>query len=507
VEIEYRVTISKNGGIKVESDPGLPPRVPSLRAFLPDSPLDIRLSEHQLHFERQPDGRLLFSTANRMEVSWTPAGTNTTVQALVHTLVRGSGQPDALTGTITADTEGFAGSELPFQLGRVQLQMPFGWPIPRGGCTGQLSAEKAAFGDLVMGPLDLECVINDSQLSVYGLCAVGASKAATAHIDGSLLDLGAKGIAAGWEINLPLGSNGVPLQLRKLLPTAPKGDIEGTLTGTFTSCDVSSPMLGVRLDAREIRLPDQSLSLTGLKAASGFDPATATASERHQRLTIEEVRLGSLTLRGVEALYDVEADGSVFLESARAQCSGGAVEVHALRIVPGAETFEVVLRGDRLRIRELFAQLGLPAASGDGALSGRVPVRLEKGRPRFENGFLFTTPGRPGVISFGDTDAIAGALAQGAGQNAQVALVGAALKAFSYEWITVTVNSEDDILMLVMTISGRPERNIPFRYENKSGTYVVTSGSETGSRPPMVVNLNFRIPLDEVMKYTVDLGK
>lgn len=504
VELGYHAQLDARG-VQMRGDPDFEPRIRPFRAFWPDAPLDVELREHALGLDWGPDGEMVFIANHSMDVTWAPCDTNVEVRARVRTSVEVDTSPGAFAATIIVDTEGTAGKNLPFQLGNVRLTMPLEWPVPEDGYEGRLVVDKATYGDLILGPLDLACRVDEEGLSVSGSCAAGKRGTATARIEGCAIR-SSTGMRISCRADLPLGSNAAGLELRELLRTAPKGGIEGKLSATVTTHTGSNAVLGVEVDARRLHLPEKSLSISGLRTACRFDLADAPASERHQRLTAEEIRLGSLTLRQAEAQYDIESDGSVFLESARAECSGGRVEVLGLRITPGSEVLEVVLRGDRLQIKDLFTQLGLPTASGDGALSGRIPLRLERGRPRFKEGFLFTAPGRPGVISFGDTDALAGALAQGAGQNAQVALVGAALKAFAYEWITVSINSEKDVLRLLMTISGRPARNIPFKLENKTGTYVVTSPGESGSRPPMVVNLNFRIPLDEIMKYSVDWG-
>ena len=87
-------------------------------------------------------------------------------------------------------------------------------------------------------------------------------------------------------------------------------------------------------------------------------------------------------------------------------------------------------------------------------------------------------------------------------------LVTAALAEFNYDWITMTLNSEDEELRLAVEISGTPEQVLPYEYDSKTGTYMkIALRPGRGIRQPMQFKLNLTIPLNQLLCYASGVNR
>ena len=91
---------------------------------------------------------------------------------------------------------------------------------------------------------------------------------------------------------------------------------------------------------------------------------------------------------------------------------------------------------------------------------------------------------------------------QNSPQFAQLDFAGAALRDFNYNWVKLSLVSEGEDVMLRMNLDGRPAKPLPFHYDQKSGTFErLKISSEKGIDQPIVLDVNFRIPFNELLGY------
>jgi len=487
--------------ISLVAVPPNPPKSPLLTGRIPGLPGQISVPDWRIRVASdRTNGKLACSARVTTELGPADGGTNGCQAGFLTRLDLG-GNRKCLTGDLHTESAGLRLRR--YECGPMRLDLPVMWPLPEGGLHGNFHLDSVASGKLRGGPLSLNLTGNLHGLSITGYCAVGSQTAAIASVSGTVTHHEGKR-AGRLSLSLPLGNTVAPLDLRQILPNAPPANVRGTVSACFTS---SNSTLEVAGDLPHLEFEHPALTIEGLKTRCLLNAHALPASLPAQLLTIERAALGSLSMQSLELLYRVELDKSFTIRGAHAQWCGGKVDLQGVTLRPGGESLDLLVHVDRILVGDLFRQLGLPTTSGDSTVSGRIPVNRHRGQLRFTDGFLSTRPGRTGVISFGDTDAIAAALAAGAGRDARLALVSAALKEFAYEWITLTLNSKGDELAMQMSLFGKPAKRIPFKLENRTGVYVVTSRKEEWSSPKMQVDLNFNIPLDDILNVTTHTTK
>lgn len=274
------------------------------------------------------------------------------------------------------------------------------------------------------------------------------------------------------------------------------------------SGDSSGTVARVSLEVESLDVPPVELSLRNLKTSCTLHFPGEVRSQPEQVLTVESLAVGTLQLDQIEMHYQLEPDSVFFIESLMLNWCGGRVSLFDTRIFPDAATVSARLFCDRLSLEQVMVACGLDGFSAGGELNGRLPILWSEEGLRVDQGFLFTTPGRGGIFSFGAAEAAAGILPPGSLESGQVGLVTAALAEFKYDWITMTVTSEGDSLLAVVEMSGTPENVLPYEYDSKKGTYVkVALRPGRGIRQPMQFKLNLTVPLNQLLCYASGINR
>ncbi len=188
---------------------------------------------------------------------------------------------------------------------------------------------------------------------------------------------------------------------------------------------------------------------------------------------------------------------SIFIESAQLSWCGGRVEMGGLKLYKDMERLDTTLYCDRLGYTELLNQFDIGDAEGEGSLNGRLPLLISKEGIRFDDGFLFSTPGNSGIVRFRNTDQ----LRQGIPSVNQAAYLEYSLNAlenFSYNWTKLTFNTEQEQLLLSLQLDGKPAEPLPYGY--KDGQIVKTEKG-SGLQHPIRLDVNFRLPLNDLFRY------
>ena len=141
-------------------------------------------------------------------------------------------------------------------------------------------------------------------------------------------------------------------------------------------------------------------------------------------------------------------------------------------------------------------------AEGKGSVSGRIPVRFNKGDFSFDNGFLFSTPGDGGIIHLSGADILTQGIAKDTAQYNQIDLAREALKDYDYNWVKLLMNTEGENLMLKISFDGKPSNLLPFVYKKDFWGFVrVKSGKQLSDFQGIRLNVNMGIPLNKILKH------
>ena len=309
-------------------------------------------------------------------------------------------------------------------------------------------------------------------------------------------------------VQIPLAAaDGSPVQLGGLVPGADdllaSGLVQAELSGSRSSAEAV-----LSLAVGSLEFPAHSLSLSNLYTACTMRFPGELRSQPGQSLTADSLSIGKLKLEQIRMHYQLEPDSTAFIEDLEFNWCGGRVNLYSARFAPDSTNVSVRLFCDRLSLEQVLAACGLTGFSAGGELNGRLPVQWTKAGVSIDRGFLFTTPGRGGTFSFGDTQTAASLLPPGSLEEGQIGLVAAALASFRYDWITMTLNSEGKNLRIEIEASGEPVNVLPYEYDSRSSSYVkVELRPGRGIRQPMNFKLNLTVPLNQLLCYASGINK
>jgi hypothetical protein len=224
-------------------------------------------------------------------------------------------------------------------------------------------------------------------------------------------------------------------------------------------------------------------------------------SAPQQRLRVSRVTLGKLEAKNLKVDFRVEPPGTLFFEKVQIDWCQGKINAAAIRIIPGRDEYESILFCDRLNLSMVLKQLGAAEAQGDGTVNGRIPILWTNGRLSFDNGFLYSSPGQTGAIRLSGTQALLSGLPPDSPQHVQLDIATEALKDYTYKWAKLSVQTEDDTLLLKLQFDGKPNRLLPFAYDGQSGRFKRVAGQGLADFKGLSIDLNLRSPLNDILNY------
>ncbi|MCP4341840.1 MAG: hypothetical protein GY799_23895 [Desulfobulbaceae bacterium] len=251
------------------------------------------------------------------------------------------------------------------------------------------------------------------------------------------------------------------------------------------------------VDYRDGTLTHGENKLSGINIGVVFPLLPLLQSSPSQLCTIGSLNLGKVKLSDAHIRFRIEDDQSIFLEKSRLSWCGGKVETGGFTLSKDMKELETTLYCDRLGFTELLSQFGIDKTEGQGSLNGRLPLLISSTGLTFDDGFLFSTPGNSGIVRFNDTKQ----LRQGIPDINKSAYLDYSMKAlenFSYNWAKLSFNSQKDDLLIMMQLDGKPAEPLPFGY--KKGQ-IVPSNKGPGLQHPIRLDVNFRLPLQDLFQY------
>lgn len=189
--------------------------------------------------------------------------------------------------------------------------------------------------------------------------------------------------------------------------------------------------------------------LTNLNSVIEFDKPWPLSTKPDQVVAVELADIG-LPLTNALFRFKVNDGKTLDLKESRLQMAGGNVALEPALIVFDAPAHNLKLKVDGISVGELFDTLGIAGLSGEGSISGDVPVTIFPGGIAIPDAKLAATA--PGVLRY-DRNQAPLAL-QSAGESVAMALE--ALADFHYEklMLDLTRNLTGDV-SLGLHITGR----------------------------------------------------
>jgi hypothetical protein len=221
-----------------------------------------------------------------------------------------------------------------------------------------------------------------------------------------------------------------------------------------------------------------------------------------QQIYFNKISLGDIVAENGKIDFQIESARSFLIEKIHFKWCNGRVETQSIRLSPAVEDYRMTFYCDRLNLAKVLEQFGAAKAEGRGTVSGRIPLQYTKAKFRFDDGFLFSTPGEGGKINLSGTDILTAGIPPGTPQFVQMELAAAALKDYDYSWAKLNITSEGEELLLQMQMDGKPAKTLPFVYRKDIGGFIKVEADSKGSKFQGIrLDVNFRLPLNKLLQY------
>ena len=386
-----------------------------------------------------------------------------------------------------------------------RADLPFGWDPLSGKSDGSYSIARVARGQLPLGRIHGRLTRTASGYAVSGTGVGSFLPGMIAHLSGNVVAIGLRPSGASFTVDVPAFQLPADDDLGRLVPAA-----HGvTLTGRLSArAKVSIGPTGVGgslnlgLAKGALAMPARHITLEGIDTRMDFPELPRIRSAPAQRIRFSRAAMGAIVVDGGSVDIQVESRNTLFVEKGRLSWCGGKVDVQSLRVTAGRRDYNVGLYCQRLSLSRILEQLGAVHAKGSGTLNGRIPVVYRNGKVRFDDGFLFSTPGEGGRIQLTGTDMLTRGIPAGTPQFAQVDLAREALKDYKYKWARLGLRSEGQDVVLRLQFDGKPANPLPFVYKKSLGRFVRIEADMEGSRfQGISLDVNLRLPLNRLLQY------
>jgi hypothetical protein len=386
----------------------------------------------------------------------------------------------------------------------IKGDLPFSWPLDRSHDRGKLSIGNFTYGDYVLGPVSLKIAQKKGDISFAGTVKYPDLADMIINLEGST-SLTSKSGATNIKAAIPVYQPGADIDLGKFAPVLKgykfngllKADGEINLAGSLIKSGLDINIENGALNNKETKLAlkDILLSLT-------LDDLISFRSPFGQKIKIGEASFGDISATDVAFDFRVDSLSSIFIEQGRFKWCGGNINIQSFRVDTEKDEYLITLFCDRLKLSDLLEQFGVFGVSGGGAVNGRIPITISKGKISFQDGFLYSTPGGGGKINIQGTDIFKEGMTPGTPEYIQMDIASEALKAFDYSWVKLSLDSNDGELAVKLQFDGKPENKLPFRYDKDLSRFNrVETSSEGSNFQGISLDVNFKLPLDELLNY------
>ncbi len=240
----------------------------------------------------------------------------------------------------------------------------------------------------------------------------------------------------------------------------------------------------LKINEASLSFPESKIFLEGVESEIRFKDLARFISEPGLSLRFKKLSFGDIPLTDGELVFTLEDGDSVFFERGVFNWCRGRLHANSFRYFfdeNRENEFKLILYCNKINFNDMINTLmGKEMTSGSGEISGIIPLRINKGVPVFEKGFLYSTPGEKGNIAVTESHLISGG----------VLLVEEAIKDFLYESIKVSLDTVDNNLNMTVFINGTPNRILPLVYNNKKKDFIRIESGKSGVK---LKGLNLRL--------------
>lgn len=386
----------------------------------------------------------------------------------------------------------------------MQLQFPVSWPLMQEQQEGVFKIDSISLRAVDLGSLNAALHQRSDKIEINGKLASNIIPDGLIAFNG-ILHFPDKINSFGGVTFFAENTRISPENFSPLFPVMDSFSGSGQLNmnGQVTLYrDRTAGFLSLDLHDGNLDIPKFQTSAEGINFTVDFPDFPALHTSPEQKFSINRITGKKLLVTDIKSSFRLESPDSLFVEKISAGWSGGRLFSGSFRLQKEKPGFEVALLCDRLDLAGVLTQLGLARAEGNGKVSGRIPLLYEKGNLYVDNGFLFSTPGETGTLKIIKSEHLTAGIPQDVPHFSPIHFAGAALRDFQYNWAKLLVSSQEENLQLQLQIDGKPAERMPYRFDTKQNVFVrLAEGEAGGIDQPVKLDVNFNIPLNELLRY------
>ena len=310
-----------------------------------------------------------------------------------------------------------------------------------------------------------------------------------------------QGFKLNAAIDIPKQPLTVTAELEELMPQFKKlrleGFVEMNANYAFSQDAPHTGSLALKIDGAAFTMPEMKLSGNGINLEFTIPRLAEMASAPERKLSFKNIQFDEIKFSDGDIRFRMESPTSYRLENAVLSWCGGRVRTNSTSFTAGQKEYAATLYCDRLQLSELLRQTGVGKLSGEGRVSGSIPVKFSLEEIAFDDAFLYSTPGETGTIKGELNESAAG----GTGSSVELAIAREAMKDFSYSWVKLGLNTDKaapENLKMTLQLDGKPKNDLYFKYDEKTGIF---KPSDIPCRFQGIrLDVNINLKLDKTMK-------
>ncbi len=397
---------------------------------------------------------------------------------------------------ITEDNSGIA-------LRSIQGNIPWSWPQAAGKTKGEITVPDLRWRNVDLGSFRADITVKNMMYFLDGKYNSSLLEGVAARITGKA-GMDASGFGGDLAVHTDL-TQFPAINLGKIDPAFDQYNLSGKL-GLDGSFKLASGQVNgsveIKLQNTTLQNPGKNYEIRGIGLSMSLPALPGLHTAPAQTLNFTSASVGNLAFRNGKFVWQLESTGSFFLEQGVVQWAGGEVFTNAVRISSKMKEVVVPIFCDRLKLTELLHQFGISTAEGEGTVNGRIPLRIGRDTIRFEDGFLYSSPGQGGTVKVAALDLLSTGIPKNSPQFTQVDFAAEALKNFQYNWVKLYFNTEGEELIMQMQMDGKPVQSLPFTYDSETGKLQRTDNGAPGINQPIRLDVNFRLPFNRLLGYS-----
>lgn len=202
-----------------------------------------------------------------------------------------------------------------------------------------------------------------------------------------------------------------------------------------------------RLNLTGLSLKRGEVSIQGVDLSLGLTGLQPPQSPPGQTLSVGSIEVG-VPIQSIETTFQVLPGATLpgtQIEALSFVLGGGRFSLKDTRIEPDTDRFALELQVDNLALENILPQIGIEGLSGEGGLSGSLPIQVIGRSVVIDGGKL--SAAQPGILSYRSA-ALSSSLPPDADAlelfQSPVDLAILALQNFHYDELTITVDKEGD---------------------------------------------------------------